>query len=151
MDRQYIKSQITKLNNAYDKFELDQKQFNLWCECFGDCNPQIFEMAILNYIKENRFTPTIAGVMECYKAIEDYREEMKSLIARQYQIMRDIWEEPYDSETLKTFIDKVYEYPKEVRKIQAVEITHEAVSFYHDCIIEGKELPTLKAYLGGKT
>lgn len=29
MDRQYIKSQITKLNNAYEKFELDQKQFNL--------------------------------------------------------------------------------------------------------------------------
>ena len=149
MDRQFIKNQVAKLKQAYEKFEIDQNQFNLWCECFKDCDPQIFEQAILNYIKVNRFLPTIAGVMECYREIENYRSEMKNLISRQYLIMRTTWEEDYSEESLRVFINKVFEYPKDNRKDRAVDITHEAISYYHDCIIDGKQFPTLKEYLGG--
>jgi hypothetical protein len=150
MTREFIKSQVAKLKQAYEKFNINQSQFDLWCECFQMCNEKDFELAVANYIKGNEFPPTIAGVMKYYREIEDYKREMKEFLFRQYTTLRSTWDERYDKDTMNEFVRMVCNKPKEFRKDFAVEYTHEAVSYHHDCEYEGRAAPTLMDYLKGE-
>lgn len=149
MTREFLKKQVSILRSTYERFTITQEQFDIWYKCFADCDEKIFEQAVMNYIKNSEYPPVIAGVMKYYREIVDYKQDMQQFFHRQYMTLISVWEEEFNADTLIEFINLVCKYPKEQRKDKAVEITHQAVSFHHDCEYEGRKAPTLMEYIRG--
>ncbi len=150
MQRKVLFENLQRLEKVYDKLSFTQEQVDLWYECFSDCDDKTFAEAVMLYIKGNEFPPVIAGVMKCYREIDEYRKEMKEFLFRQYTILRSTWEEPFYKDTFNEFVRTVCSYPKGKRKDVAVEMTHEAVSYHHSCEYEGRTAPTLIEYIRGE-
>jgi hypothetical protein len=153
MEKQCIVDQMKKLEANYspEKFRITQPVYDLWIEMFLGLDEEIFKRAVSNYIKENEFPPTIAGIMKCYEEINQYRKFMKDFLGGQYNVMRSVWDEKIDDKTRRAYIDLVFKCPKDKREDFAVDVVHQAVSYYHDCEFKGVKPPTLIEYLGGLT
>ena len=152
MDKKFLKDQMIKLETNYgkDKFHISKDIFDLWFEMFAGCEEQGLKLAIEKYIRESEYPPNIAGIMKCYKELEAERADLVETIKAQYSIIRSIWGESYDAETLKTIQDYIVKFPKKTRKVEMVELTHDAVSFRHDCDACGRvDIPTIKEYIQG--
>ena len=133
---------MIKLETNYgkDKFHISKDIFDLWFEMFAGCEEQGLKLAIEKYIRESEYPPNIAE-----------RADLVETIKAQYSIIRSIWGESYDAETLKTIQDYIVKFPKKTRKVEMVELTHDAVSFRHDCDACGRvDIPTIKEYIQGK-
>ena len=73
MTKDEFKPLIVKLKTAFirDKFFEDTGQIDLWYEMLQDLNPKYAEQAVTNYIKKNRYQPTIADIRQEYTTIVD--------------------------------------------------------------------------------
>lgn len=151
MERGDLKKSLEKMDLVYDKFFITPELFNIWYECCKECDAETFDHAVIMYMKTNEFAPTVAGVMKCYNEINSYRRMISDLITSQYNMMRNVWEEPFNKETLKRFKEIVFAAPKESREGIISNTVNHAISYYHDCSYEGKTPPTLYEYLGGLT
>ena len=88
--------------------------------------------------------------MKYYKELDAERRELGELILHQYTTIRSIWGEDFDKSTFDAIVTYVFRFPKKLRKIEMVELTHRAISFFHDCEVAGRtDTPTIKQYLEG--
>lgn len=144
-------SYLQKLERAYaPKLKFTQELVDLWYEMFQDCEEEGLKIAVNNCIKESEFAPNIATVMKCYKALETERNDLKETIKHQYTTMRVIWGEDYDSDTFNEIVRYIMKFPKNVRKVEMIELQQRAVSFAHDCDASGRtDKPTIKEYVQG--
>lgn len=152
MDKAFLREQMIKLETNYgkDKFVITKEMFDLWYEMFQDCEEEGLELAVKKCIRENEFAPNIAGLMKHYKELEDERKDLKETIQHQYTTIRSIWREEYDSATFKTIAEYIMRQPKNMRKVEMVELTHRAVSFSNNCDACGRrDKPTIKEYIEG--
>lgn len=144
---------LQRLEIAYSpKFQFgnDQTKFNLWYDMFSDCDEEGLLAAVDKCIKENEFPPNIATLMKCYRELEAERTDLAETIKNQYSIICSIWGEKYDPETLREIQRYIVRFPKKTRKVEMVELTHDAVSFRHDCDACGRtDIPTIKEYIQG--
>lgn len=154
ISRESFISILQRLEIAYSpKFQFgnDQTKFNLWYDMFSDCDEEGLMCAVDKCIKENEFPPNIAALMKCYKELESERADLAETIKNQYMIICSIWGEKYNLETLREIQKYILKFPKKVRKIEMVELTHDAVSFKHDCEARGRiDIPTIKEYIQGE-
>ena len=153
ISRKFLKEQLHRLQTNYgnEKFDVTQDMFNLWYEMFENCEEDGLRLAVSNCIKENEFAPNIAGLMKYYRDLEDSRKEIAEVMKSKYTTMRCMWEESYDSETFKAIVEFIFRFPKEQRKVQMIELTQHAISFYNDCRNCGRQdIPTIKEYVEGK-
>lgn len=153
VSKKFLKEQLSKLQVNYgkDKFDISPDAFNLWYEMFADCEEEGLRIAVSNCIKENEFAPNIAGLMKYYKTLEQDRSEIKEIMQSKYNTLRCMWNEDPDSDTFKAIVDYIFRFPKEQRKVQMVELTHNAIAFYNDCRYCGRQnIPTIKEYVEGK-
>lgn len=151
--KKVLKEQLSKIQTNYgvDKFDLSKEKFELWYEMFADCDENGLKLAVANCIKENEYAPNIAGLMKYYRTLEQDRAEIAEVMKSKYTTMRSMWREEYDSDTFKAIIEYIFRFPKEQRKVQMVELTHHAISFYNDCRNVGRQdIPTIKEYVEGK-
>lgn len=140
-----------ELNYGKDRFRVEQDMFDLWYEMFAECEEPGLKLAVDKCIKENEFAPNIAGLMKYYKALEDERNDLRDTIQHQYTTIRSIWGEKYDKETYESIVEYIMRQPKNLRKVEMVELTHRAVSFAHDCDACGRtDKPTIKGYIQGE-
>lgn len=151
MKREELKANLEILDMAYEKFFINPTLFDIWYDCCKDCDAEIFKHAVRMYMKTCEYAPTIAGVLRCYNDIKSYRTMIKELIISQYNVMRNVWEEPFDEPTLFRFRDIVFTAPKEKREGLINDIVNHAISFHNDCSYEAKTPPTLYHYLEGIT
>lgn len=152
VSREYLLAQLKRLQTNYgaDRFNIGQDVFDLWAEMFAECNEDGFRLAVDKYMRENEFAPNIAGIMKCYKALEDEKNELRDTIKHQYTTIRCIWGEEYDSDTFNEIVNYVMRFPKTMRKVEMIELQQRAVSFAHDCDACGRvEKPTIKEYVQG--
>lgn len=139
-----------ELNYGKDRFRVEQDMFDLWYEMFQECEEPGLKLAVDKCIKENEFAPNIAGLMKYYKALEDERNDLRDTIQHQYTTIRSIWGEKYDKDTYESIVEYIMRQPKNLRKLEMVELTHRAVSFAHDCDACGRtDKPTIKRYIQG--
>lgn len=153
ISREFLKDQMKKLETNYgkDKFRMTQDTFELWYEMFADCEEDGLKIAVDNCLKENEFAPNIAGLMKYYKELEKERNEIIESMTSSYNTMRNAWGEKYDKTTFRAIVDYIFRFPKEQRKVQTVELTHHAISYYNDCVYVGRaDIPTIKEYVEGK-
>jgi len=140
-----------ELNYGKDRFRVEQDMFDLWYEMFQECEEPGLKLAVDKCIKENEFAPNIAGLMKYYKALEDERNDLRDTIQHQYTTIRSIWGEKYDKDTYESIVEYIMRQPKNLRKVEMVELTHRAVSFAHDCDACGRtDKPTIKRYIQGE-
>lgn len=150
--KEFLLNQMSRLELSYgkEKFIVSQEMFDLWYEMFSDCEEEGLRLSIDKCIKESEFPPNIAGVMKQYKELDQERKELGDLIRHQYVTIRSIWGEEYDKETHDAIIAYIFRFPKKLRRVEMVELTHRAVSFVHDCEVTGrKDKPKIKEYLEG--
>lgn len=139
-----------ELNYGPDKFKITKPMFELWYDMFSDCNEYGLKQAVDKCIKENEFAPNVAGLMKYYKALEEAHNELEKAVKHNYSVIRAIWEEEYDDNTLMELWTYINRFPEKTRQTELVELTQRAVSFRHDC--EGcgrKDYPTILEYLKG--
>lgn len=140
-----------ELNYGKERFKVDQDMFDLWYEMFSDCDENGFRLAVDKYMKENEFAPNIAGIMKCYRTLEDEKNDLKETIKHQYTTMRCIWGEEYDKDTFNEIVNYVMRFPKNMRKVEMIELQQRACSFAHDCDVCGRVIrPTIKEYVMGE-
>ena len=152
MDAKFLQEQMRRIETNYgrEKFVITKDIYDLWKEIFNDCDEKGFKLAVDKYIKENEFAPNIAGIMKCYKALENDRNELKETIKHQYTTMCCIWGEEYDKETYNEIVQYVMRFPKSMRKVEMIELQQRACSFAHDCDACGRaDKPTIKEYVQG--
>lgn len=152
MKKAFLREQMIKLETNYgkDKFIITKEMFDLWYSMFSECDELGLKFAVEKCIKENEFAPNIANLMKCYKELEEERADLAETIRNQYSIICSIWGEKFDLETLKEIQKYIIRFPKKTRKVEMVELTHDAVSFRHDCDACGrKDIPTIKEYILG--
>ena len=136
----------------FPKFQFgdDQNKFDLWYGMFAECDEQGLNLAVDKCIQESEFAPNIATLMKCYRELEAERADLAETIRNQYSIICSIWGEAYDLETLREIQRYIMRFPKKTRKVEMVELTHDAVSFRHDCDACGRvDIPTIKEYIQG--
>lgn len=151
--REFLRDQMKKLevNYGMDKFRITQEGFELWYEIFKECDAEGLKIAVNKCLEENEFAPNIAGLMKYYRTLEQDRNEITEVMKSKYTTMRSMWREEYDSDTFKAIVEYIFRFPKEQRKVQMVELTHHAISFYNDCRNVGRQdIPTIKEYVEGK-
>ena len=151
MEREELKRNLESLDMVYERFFLTPQIFDIWYECCKDCDAETFDHAVIMYMKTNEFAPTVAGVLKCYNEINSYRRMINDLVTGQYNVMRNVWEEPFDKDTLKKFKEIVFAAPKDQREGLITNTVNQAISYYRDCSYDGKTPPTLIEYLGGIT
>lgn len=152
IDRDKFIEYLKMLDKAYSpKMTFTKELVDMWYEMFADCDEEGLKMAVINCIKTSEFPPNIATLMRYYRELDDNRKEMFALITSNYTTLRSMWREQYDKETFKAIVEYVFRFPKEQRKVQTVELTHHAISFYNDCRNVGRlDIPTIKEYVEGK-
>lgn len=151
--QKFLKEQLIKLQTNYgkEKFDLSKDMFNLWYEMFADCEEEGLRIAVSNCIKESEFAPNIAGLMKFYRELETGRLEIAETMNSKYTNIRSYWGEKYDHDTFKAIVEYIFRFPKEQRKVQMKELTHNAIRFYIDCRRCGRQdIPTIKEYVEGK-
>lgn len=150
ISEQFLLDQMTRFEKNYgkDKFIVEQDMFDLWYEMFADCEEEGLRLAVNRCLKESEFPPTIATVMKFYKELADEREETTKLLEHEYGMMRSIWGEREDEETYNAIVRYLNNQPKKQRKVKMVELSQEAISYYHDLIAKGiQDRPTIKEYV----
>ena len=152
IERSKIIELLRKIERVYaPRMEFNQELVDIWCEMFADCNEKGLELAVNNCIKNSEYPPTVATLMKYYRELEESRKEIIETMTSKYATMRYMWGEEYRDETFKAIVDYIYRFPKEQRKVQMVELTHHAISFYNDCVSVGRsDIPTIKEYVEGK-
>ena len=150
--KEFLLGQMRKIETNYgkEKFVMNPDLFDLWYEMFQSCEEEGLKLAVDKCIKESEFAPNIATLMKFYKELENEREEMRETISHEYGLMRSVWEEEYDDDTFKAIVEYVYSKPKKNRKVEMVELSQTAISFYHELIAKGiQERPTILEYVKG--
>lgn len=73
MTKEEFKPLVYKMKTAFvrDGFFEDVGQIDLWYEMLRDLKPKYAAEAVDNYIRQNRYQPTIADIREEYKVIVD--------------------------------------------------------------------------------
>lgn len=150
--KEFLLEQMGKLELNYgkDKFEVNQDVFELWFEMFKDCDKKILEKAVRKCLLESEFAPNVAGVMKYYKQLADAHYDYVDFIKHQYTLLRSVWEEPEDNETMLDLYAFSMRFPENQRRTNLVEYIHTACSFRHDCDVCARlDIPTIKEYIQG--
>lgn len=152
IERAVFLTYLQKLERVYaPRMSFNQELVDIWYEMFADCDEEGLRIAVNNCIKDSEYPPTIAGLMKYYRELDDSRKEIAEVMRAKYTTLRGMWEEEYDSDTFKAIVEYIFRFPKEQRKVQMVELTHHAISFYNDCRNVGRQdIPTIKEYVEGK-
>lgn len=152
IDRERFLEHLKKIECAYaPRMSFTQELVDIWYEMFSDCDERGLEVAVKNCIKESEYPPNVAILMKYYREVMNIRQEITDLMKSEYSTMRSAWGEKYDSDTFQAIVEYVFRFPKEQRKVQMVELTHHAITFYNDCVYVGRaNIPTIKEYVEGK-
>lgn len=152
IERERFIPYLQKLDKTYGgKLHFDQDLVDLWYEMFADCEEEGIKLAVDRCIKESEFPPTIATLMKFYKELAEEREELKRLIEHEYSLMKSVWGERDNGETFDAIVNYLNRQPKKERRVKMVELSQEAISYYHDLVAKGiQNIPTILEYVKGK-
>lgn len=138
MTREEIKTQIEKLSVAYEKFPISQALFDIWVNCFKDCDFKVFQEAIDNTIRNEKYTPNIATVNGYYKQLEAQRREMMDRIRGSYNRAVYALGIEKNIDEYKAFLEWLADIPREFRATTAENFSYEVENHVNNSIATGK-------------
>lgn len=163
MTREEFATIVTKINQVYlDKKPITKEGFDIWYDLLSDLEAATLDAASSNYIRENRYPPTIADLRSEYQKIKDYLADVKSQLRAIYDRTRGIYPDTHlndDEETrraasedaMKAWWDLVKEYPIDERIARAERIESVTNQFVRKVEEDEnrKEIPTLADFFRG--
>lgn len=81
LDKELFREKIAELNVLYPNWKVDitdKKTVLIWYEQFKNCTDAQFEEMVQQYIDNNKFPPTIAGIKE-YDSGWHHRKDYKTV------------------------------------------------------------------------
>ena len=83
---------VIKINQAYrDRQPITKEGFDIWYDLLSDLNVKTLNMATSNYIRDNKYPPTIADLRSEYKRIVDHYSDMSKQLREIYDRTRGIY------------------------------------------------------------
>jgi len=67
LDKEVFKQQMEKLDRLYPRWGVDiedSKTMKVWYEQFKDMSDKEFKNKVDDYIKNNQYNPTVAGILD---------------------------------------------------------------------------------------
>ena len=67
LDKEVFKQQMEKLDRLYPRWGVDiedSKTMKVWYEQFKDMSDKEFKEKVDDYIKNNQYNPTVAGILD---------------------------------------------------------------------------------------
>lgn len=148
MAREELINCLKPLTDVYgSRLTFEQKDFDQWYEIFKEYDGIGIQRAVELIIKNEKFAPVPATLIYYYNILDNERKELGRNIRNTYMNIRSVWEEEYDKETHKAFIDYVMKQPKDQRKDKLQNLKYAALSYAHDCDASGKPKMTIKEYV----
>lgn len=134
MNRADAKKLITQITHFYgkDRFEIDQAKFDVWCECLADLRYDVAEKAFKEYVKDNKFPPTIADLREKYSQLWEEYTAMIRHIGESFELASGCYPDITAEQRVvgkKTFIEIVNRYPRESKEKAANEISQRILRY----------------------
>ena len=86
MDRKFLSEQMKRLEANYgtERFKITKQMFDIWYEMFSNCAEEGIRSSVNEYIRENEYPPTIAGIMKIYREKERFRKEVIDYVLGNY-------------------------------------------------------------------
>ena len=138
MTREEIKTQIEKLSVAYEKFPISQALFDIWVNSFRDCDFKMFQEAIDETIKNEKYTPNIATVNSYYKQLEAQRRELMDSIRGSYNRAVYALGIEKSADDYKAFLEWLAEIPREFRATSAENFSYDVEKHVRNSSASGK-------------
>lgn len=113
MDKKFLRDQMIKLETNYgkDRFKITKEMFELWYEMFKDFSEEGIKSSVNQYIRENEYPPTIAGIMKIYREKDKRREDVRNYVKGNYSYVSHWCNEKPNSATYELFSKKCFCVP----------------------------------------
>lgn len=137
--REYLREQMTRIESSYgrERFAITPAMFKTWYGLLGDYEPQGIKAAVDKCLLTSKYPPSIADVNLAYQEITDRRKHLGALINAKYKVIINWFEEKYDSETRKAFIDYVWSFPADEREKVICDVAYDAIDWWNDSNSQG--------------
>lgn len=165
MQREEFKKLVKKLKAIYCdlRFIPDQEAFDAWFRLLEDCRYRQLEIAAENYMKENRYPPTVADLREKYREIEEQNRRDMARVEDLFRRLADLYPLGYDDGLARGVFFRILGKPQadgqRKTKEQVLQEAERIVRLAHDfircCEQSGvSDIPCLSVFLqtefGGK-
>ena len=152
--KDYLKAQMIRIESSYgrDRFKITKEMFSVWYGLLAGYEPQGIKAAVDECLLTSQYPPSIADVNIAYQKIMEHRKHLGTLINAKYKMVLNWFEEEYDSETRKMFIDYVWSFPNDEREIVITDVAYDAITWWNNCNAQGlipSEKITFKHFLEG--
>ena len=147
---------VEKLKMFYrqDNFIPDKRTSDSWYEMLKDLEAPATMKAVENYIKSNRFPPTVADIRSeyarMYEAYQSFIREVKKEygIACQYYPHMDLETE---NETFNVFMGKLKKHPQGEWITRTKKYCTDTINYIKDCELNHREIPKYRDYINEQT
>ena len=137
MNRDEAKNLILQITRFYGKerFEMDKPKYEVWCECLADLRADVAEKAFKEYVKDNKFPPTIADLREKYSQLWNEYTSMIRHISESFELASGCYPDVTDEQRAvgkKTFIEIVNRYPRERKEKVANSLSQKIIGYVRE-------------------
>lgn len=151
---------VIKINQAYlERQPITQEGFAVWLDLLKDLDANTLDIAASNYIRANKFPPTIADLRTEYKKIKDRLQSIENQLREIYDRTRGTYPDMYLNsddaerntaavEARKAWWELVKSSPIEERVARAEQIEDATIRFVR-CVeadTARQEIPTLAEF-----
>lgn len=156
MTKDEFKPIANKLRKIYtqDNFIADKETFDIWFEMLEDLETAGVAKAVDNYIKDNRYPPTVADIRHEYNRMyEAYQGLIKSVktefgLACQYYPNMDM---DVEQEAFEIYLARLKKHPQGEWMPRTRKFHKDTTDFVRDCEINHKDIPPFKDYVNEQT
>lgn len=145
---------MERIESSYgrDRFKITPTMFRTWYGLLADYEPQGIKAAVDECLLTSQYPPSIADVNIAYQKIIEYRKHLGTLINARYKMVLNWYEEKYDNETRKCFIEYVWKFPASEREKVINDVAYDAIAWWNKCNAQElipSETVTFKHFLEG--
>lgn len=156
MTKDEFKPIANKLRKMYTQsnFIPDKETFDIWFEMLGEYETAGVERAVTNYIKENKYPPTVADIRQEYKRMyEAYQSLIKEVkkefgVACQFYPNMDL---DTEQETFEIYLTRLKKHPQGEWITRTRKFRTDTIEFVRGCEINHKDIPKFKDYVNEQT
>lgn len=137
MNRDETKNLILRITQFYgrERFEMDKPKYEVWCECLSDLRADVADKALMEYVKNNKFPPTVADLREKYSELWEEYTAMIRHIGESFELASGCYPDITAEQRAagkKTFIEIVNRYPRESKERTANEISQRILRYVRE-------------------
>ena len=147
---------VEKLKIFYkqDNFIPDKATSDAWFEMLKDLEAPAVMRSVDNYIKENRFPPTVADIRKEYCKLYEAYQTLIKLTRKEYAIACSYYPSmsmELEEETFEIYKGKLKKYPQAQWEQRTRKFRSDTIKYVQECERNHKEILDFRTYLNEQT